>query len=615
MEKEQKIIIARLAISAVLFGFSFFSFLGWIGKLVVSLVSFLIIAYDVIWESIKGIFHGEIFDEKFLMLIASIGAFALQEYHEAVAVMLFYQLGEFLQDLAVDKSKDSIKKLMDIRPDYANQICDDEIKKVNPSGLNINDKIIVYAGEKIPIDGVVLDGCSSLDTSALTGESLPRDIEKDDKVLAGSVNLSSTITVLVTSKFEESSVSKIIELVENAEEKKAKSENFITKFAKIYTPVVVLLAVVLAILPPLAFSESWGTWIHRALSFLVISCPCALVISIPLTFFVGIGGASKKGILIKGANHIETLSKLNTVGFDKTGTLTKGNFKVSKIVALSGDEDKILKLCALAEHGQSHPIAESILAFANEKFKLNFNEVSNQTVLSGLGIKAEIKGKTIYAGNQKLMESINVEIPEIYEVGTIVFVASDKLLGYIVILDEIKETSLVALKKLKACGINQICMLTGDKNEVAESIASELAIDTCYAELLPEDKAKIIEDLKINPSNKVAFVGDGINDAPVLKTADLGISMGGLGSDIAIESADVVLMDDNPEKLADAITLSKKTMRIVKQNIIFTISFKLIMLVLGALGLTSMWMAIFADVGVSLLAILNSLRALKTKNR
>ncbi len=616
MEKEEKILITRLCIASVLFALSFFNFLGDIGKFVTSLVGFFIIGYDVIFKSLKGIIHGDIFDERFLMLVASIGAFAIKEYHEALAVMLFYQLGEFLQDLAVDRSKDSIKKLMDIRPNFANVMIDGETKKVNPSEVKPDDEIIVFAGEKIPLDGIIVSGTTSLDTAALTGESIPKDVSEGDSVLAGTINISGTITVKVTKCYAESSVSKIIEMVENAENKKAKSEKFITKFAKIYTPVVVGLAVLLAVLPPLAFSQPWLTWLHRALLFLVVSCPCALVISIPLTFFVGIGGASKKGILIKGANHIETLANLNAVGFDKTGTLTKGNFTASNVKAIGCKENELIKLCALAESGQSHPIAESIVNFAKQKMKLDEKLVSEQTVLPGLGVKAVIKNKTIYAGNFKLMESIGVEVPENNEIGTTVFVSEEsKFLGYIVISDEVRETSKSAIEKLKKLGINQTYMLTGDKDAVAKTIANSLKIDKYYSELLPEDKAKIIGELKTSKALKIAFVGDGINDAPVLKTADVGISMGKLGSDIAMETSDVTLMDDNPEKVAEAIKISKKTMRIVKENIIFSISFKLIMLVLGALGITTMWLAIFADVGVSLLAILNSLRALRIKNK
>lgn len=612
MEKEQKILIARLILTALLFALSFFNFLGELGKLIISLVGFLIIGYDVIFKALKNIIHGKIFDERFLMLIASIGAFAIKEFHEALAVMLFYQLGEFLQDLAVDKSKDSIKKLMDIRPDYANLIFNEEIKKVHPSEVLIGAQIVVYAGEKIPLDGVIVSGTTTLDTAVLTGESLPKDSKVGDTVLSGMINLSGTIYVKVLKSFSESSVSKIIELVENAENKKAKSENFITKFARIYTPIVVCLAILLCIIPPLCFGLAWNDWIHRALLFLVVSCPCALVISIPLSFFVGIGGASKKGILIKGANHIETLADVGVIGFDKTGTLTKGNFAVVKVKAIGCKEKELVKLCALAEIGQSHPIAESIVKYASGVMKIDEKQVLEQTSLAGLGIKAIINNKTIFVGNQKLMEKAGAEIVLNEDPGTTIFVSEgSKFLGYIVISDEIRESSKIAISKLKALGIKQTIMLTGDKDLVAENVASQVGIDKYFAELLPQDKAKIIEEIKATEKQKIAFVGDGINDAPVLKTADIGISMGKLGSDIAIESADIALMDDNVEKIADAIKLSRKTMKVVKENLIFTIGFKLVMLVLGALGIAPMWLAIFADVGVSLLAILNSLRALK----
>lgn len=617
MEKEQKIFIARFVISSILFALSFFNFLGSLGKLIVSLIGFFIISYDVIFKALINIFHGKVFDERFLMLIASVGAFAIKEYHEALAVMLFYQLGEFLQDLAVDKSKDSIKKLMDIRPEYANLFVDGIAKKLHPSEVDVDSQIVVYAGEKIPLDGIIVSGKTSLDTSALTGESLPKDAKTGDQVLSGMINLSETIIVLVSKPFSESAVSKIIELVENAESKKAKSENFITKFAKIYTPIVVCFAIILCLVPTLCFGQTWNTWIHRSLLFLVVSCPCALVISVPLSFFVGIGGASKKGILIKGASHIETLASLAVVGFDKTGTLTKGNFSVVKINAINCSEKELIKLCALAEIGQKHPIAESIVNFAKQSIKLNEKKVLSQTVLPGLGIKACIQNKTIFVGNLKLMEEAKVDATVATEIGTAVYVCSqEKFLGYIVIADEIKNESKNAIESLKNVGIKSIVMLTGDKDVVAENVANKLNIDKYFSELLPADKAKIIEELKLeNKPKKVAFVGDGINDAPVLKTADIGISMGKLGSDVAIESADVALMDDNPEKIADAIKLSKKTMRIVKQNIVFTILFKLVMLVLGAFGITSMWLAIFADVGVSLIAIVNALRALQNKNQ
>lgn len=608
-ECDPKIMITRLVVSAVIFACSFFGFFNGITQIVLSVVAFLIIGYDVIWSSIKGIFKGEFFDEKFLMLIASIGAFALKDYHEAVAVMLFYQLGEFLQDLAVDKSKDSIKKLLDIRPDYANIEKDGKVVKVDPKTLNIGDEIVVFAGEKIPVDGVIFEGETTLNTSAITGESLPLEAEPESAVLSGYINLTGTIKIKATKTFGESTVSKIIEMVENSEDKKAKAENFITKFARIYTPTVVVFAIILAVFPPLALGLEWATWIHRALLFLVVSCPCALVLSIPLSFFAGIGGASRDGILIKGANHIETLAKTNVVCFDKTGTLTNGNFVVTKIYAKDGDENKLLKLCATAEYGSTHPVAKSILEHAN--IKLEPSLIKNQTTLSGFGIKTETETCTIYAGNSKLMKNLNLSFDEATEIGTAVYVAKDnEYLGYIIVGDEIKDSSKSAINLLRESSNQKTVMLTGDKNSVAETVAKLLEIDEFHSELLPEDKAKLVENYQ-KDSNVVAFVGDGINDAPVLKMADIGISMGKIGSDVAIESADVVIMDDNPKKVYDAIKKSKTTMKLVKENIVFTITFKVVMLALSVFGLTSMWAAVFADVGVSLIAVLNALRALK----
>lgn len=608
-ECDPKIMIARLVVSAVIFACSFFGFFNGITQIVLSVVAFLIIGYDVIWSSIKGIFKGEFFDEKFLMLIASIGAFALKDYHEAVAVMLFYQLGEFLQDLAVDKSKDSIKKLLDIRPDYANIEKDGKVVKVDPKTLNIGDEIVVFAGEKIPVDGVIFEGETTLNTSAITGESLPLEAEPESQVLSGYINLTGTIKVKATKTFGESTVSKIIEMVENSEDKKAKAENFITKFARIYTPTVVVLAIILAVFPPLALGLEWATWIHRALLFLVVSCPCALVLSIPLSFFAGIGGASRDGILIKGANHIETLAKTNVVCFDKTGTLTNGNFVVTKIFAKDGDENKLLELCATAEYGSTHPVAKSILEHAN--IEIEPSSIKNQTTLSGFGIKTETETCTIYAGNSKLMKNLNLSFDEATEIGTAVYVAKDnEYLGYIIVGDEIKDSSKSAINLLRESSNQKTVMLTGDKNNVAETVAKLLEIDEFHSELLPEDKAKIVENYQ-KDSNIVAFVGDGINDAPVLKMADIGISMGKIGSDVAIELADVVIMDDNPKKVYDAIKKSKTTMKLVKENIVFTITFKVVMLALSVFGLTSMWAAVFADVGVSLIAVLNALRALK----
>lgn len=611
MEKEEKIIIARIAVSAVLFALSFIWAFGWIGKLILSIASFLVIGYDVIFESIKGIFKGEFFDEKFLMLVASIGAFILQEYHEAVAVMLFYQVGEFLQDLATENSKKSITKLMDLRPDYAMVLKDGEIIKVSPENVAIGETIVVSAGERIPLDGKIISGSSTLDCSALTGESLPQEVEVGSSVFSGSINLDSTLQIKVTKAFTESKIAKIIELVEKSEENKAKSEKFITKFAHVYTPTVVGFAAILAVVPSL-FTGAWSTWISRALLFLVVSCPCALVVSIPLSFFAGIGGASKRGILIKGANNIETLAKTNIVAFDKTGTLTKGCFEVTSIEPHGISEKELLETCALAESSSSHPIAASI----KEKFGKDIRIPKDLTItnLSGFGVKAKTKKDTIYVGNYKLLKSLNIEAAESTELGTIIYVVkNNKYLGHIVVSDVEKETSKIAIKKLNNLGIKKTVMLTGDKLEVAQKIAGSLNLTDFKAELLPEDKLTELNKLKDNQNSTVVFVGDGINDAPVLKSADVGIAMGTLGSDVAIESADVVLMDDNPEKIAEAIALSRKTHRLVKENIIFTISFKVLMLVLGAVGIATMWAAVFADVGVSLIAILNALRALSKK--
>ncbi len=612
MEKKEKFLIARMILSAVLFVLSFFDFLGSLGKLITLIVAFIIIAYDIFFELVIGIFKKEFESEKFLMLLASIGAFAINEAHEAVAVMLLYQLGEFLQDLAVEKSKSSIVKLMDIRPDFARLVKENDQEIVNPNKVNIGEIICVLAGEKIALDGIVVDGSSSLDTSALTGESLPKEVKTSDEVLSGSINLTSTIFVKVTKVYEESTVSKIIKLVEESENSKAKSENFIKKFAKIYTPVVVAMATILAVLPPLILGGDWLTWISRALMLLVISCPCALVISIPLSFFAGIGGASKNGILIKGANHIETLANAKTIAFDKTGTLTKGSFSVCAIHPNKIKDSELIKLAALAESESNHPIALSLKA--NYKKTTNSNQVKHTETLAGLGVKATINKDEVLVGNFKLMQKYNIACEKQTSNNAIVYVSkNNKFVGWIEIADTIKPTSTSAITSLKQLGINRLAILSGDKTENTQKVANELFINEYYAELLPEDKAKIFTQIKSETKGSTLFVGDGINDAPVLKLADAGIAMGALGSDVAIEAADVALMDDSPQKIADAIKISRKTMRLVKQNIIFTISFKILMLALGAFGIASMWLALFADVGVSLLAVLNSLRALKLK--
>jgi Cd2+/Zn2+-exporting ATPase len=611
MEKEEKIMLSRIIVTGVLFALSFFSFWSSIGKLIISIICYILIGYDVVFESIKGIFKGEFLDEKFLMMVASIGAFILGEYSEAVAVMLFYQLGEFLQDLATENSKKSITKLLDLRPEYAIVLRDGKEVKVSPEEVQIGEIIVVSSGERISLDGKIVLGNSNIDTSALTGESMPQEATVGDQVYSGSVNLNSTLQIEVTSLFENSKIAKIIELTKNSENNKAKSEKFITKFAKIYTPVVVGLAVLLAIIPSL-FTGNWTTWINRALTFLVVSCPCALVVSIPLSFFAGIGGASKHGILIKGANFIEILAKTKTIAFDKTGTLTKGNFEVTEIYPNEISEEELLEICATAESSSSHPIATSIKQKYGKEISAKNNMVL--TTLSGFGIKAEIEKDEIYVGNLKLMESIGITPTTESLTGTVVYVARNKkYLGAIVVSDTEKESSKTAIERLNSLGISKTVMLTGDKHETAEKIANNLGITEYFAELLPEDKLSKLNILKNEPNSTVAFVGDGINDSPVLKSADVGIAMGALGSDIAIESADVVLMDDNPEKIADAIEISRKTQRLVTENIVFTISFKVLMLILGAFGLATMWAAVFADVGVSLIAIVNALRAFKHK--
>jgi len=575
------------------------------------IVAFLALGVDIVWRAIKGMLSGEFFDENFLMSIATIGAFIIGEYSEAVAVMLFYQVGELFQELAVRSSKKSIAKLMDIRPDFANISKNGEIVKVSPDTVAIGELIIVKPGERIPLDGVVVDGESLLDTAALTGESVPRKAKIGDIVLSGSVNQSGVLTIRVTQTFGESTVSKIIDLVENATEKKAPTENFITKFAKVYTPIVVGLATLIAILPPLLFGEIWADWIHRGLIFLVISCPCALVISIPLGFFGGIGGAAKKGVLVKGSNYLEALNSLEALVFDKTGTLTKGVFKVTAIEPTNGyTREQLLGMAAQAESLSNHPIALSILReYGTEVDK---NKLSEYTEIAGHGISVKIDGKIILAGNTKLMIESGIDWVESTVVGTKVYISVDGIfVGSIVIADEIKEDSKLAISTLKAKGIKEIVMLTGDNKEIADAVASELGIEKVYSGLLPQDKVDKVKYLKSQTKGKLAFVGDGINDAPVLALSDIGIAMGGLGSDAAIEASDIVLMTDEPIKLAIAIEIAKFTKRIVWQNIIFALVVKVAFLGLGAFGIATMWEAVFADVGVALVAVLNALRVMR----
>ena len=586
----------------------------WLNK-GIFIISYLIVGIEVLKEAIENIFKGEVFDENFLMSIATIGAFAIGEFPEAVAVMLFYQIGELFQSYAVNQSRKSIASLMDIRPDYANVKRENEISKVNPEEVKIGETIVVKPGEKIPLDGKVVDGESLIDTSALTGESVPRKAKIGDEVLSGCINQNGLLEIKVTKEFGESTVSKILDLVENASSKKSKSENFITKFARYYTPAVVIIAVILAIVPPFIFHNATFTeWLYRALTFLVVSCPCALVISIPLGFFGGIGGASKMGILVKGSNYLEALSQTEIVVFDKTGTLTQGIFEVQKVEAIGMSKDEMLKLVAHAENYSNHPISQSLKkAYGKE---IDKNIISKIEEISGKGIIAKVENNDIIIGNNKLMDEKNIQYKKCNEIGTVLYVAiNNKFAGYILIADKVKEDAQKAIKDLKQNHIKKTVMLTGDKKEIGEKIAEKLNIDEVYTELLPDGKVEKVEELLKQKSEKgkLAFVGDGINDAPVLALSDIGIAMGGLGSDSAIEAADVVIMTDEPSKLINAIKISKKTMRIVKENIIFAIAVKVAVLILSAFGLSTMWEAVFADVGVSVIAIINSLRVLRIK--
>lgn len=581
-------------------------------QLVLYLISYIIVGGDVVLKAVKNIFRGQVFDENFLMCIATVGAFIIGEYPEGVAVMLFYQVGEVFQNYAVDQSRKSIVSLMDIRPDYANVKRGSELVKMDPDEVKIDDIIVIKAGERIPLDGVVIDGNSMIDTSALTGESVPRDLSVGSEVLSGCININGVLTVRVTKGYEESTVSKILDLVENASSKKSNSENFITKFARYYTPAVVIVAVILAVLPPLLIEgATFSDWVSRALTFLVISCPCALVISVPLSFFGGIGAASKSGVLVKGSNYLEALAETEMVVFDKTGTLTKGVFTVQEINAKGISKEKLLELTAYAENYSNHPISISLKQAYNKK--IDESEITDVEEISGHGVRAVVKGKTVYAGNTKLMKKIKVPYYKGEIVGTVVHVAvDDKYAGYIVIADEVKPDAAKAIRELKEADIRQTVMLTGDANSVGMKVAKELALDKAYTELLPAGKVEKVEELLSQKSEKgkLAFVGDGINDAPVLARADIGIAMGGLGSDAAIEAADIVIMTDEPSKIATAMKISKRTLRIVKQNIVFALSVKAIVLLMGAAGIATMWEAVFADVGVSVIAILNATRVL-----
>ena len=597
-------------------------------KFVAYMIPYFVIGWDILKKAFKGILNKQVFDENFLMAVATVGAIGVAiadntkgDYTEAIAVMLFYQIGELFQSYAVGKSRRNISDLMDIRPDYANVERDGKIETVNPDEVEIGSIIVVSAGEKIPIDGVIVEGTTSLDTAALTGESVPRNAKSGDEVISGCINLSGTVKIRTTKAFGESTVSKILDLVENSSSKKSKSEKFISKFARYYTPIVCYSALALAIIPPVGrliagYDALWSQWIYRALTFLVISCPCALVISIPLSFFAGIGGASKEGVLVKGSNYLETLSKTNCVVFDKTGTMTKGVFEVSEICP-QGDvsNDKLLEYAAFAECYSSHPISKSIQkAYAKD---IDKNTVTDVEEISGHGLTAKVNGVSVAAGNAKLMKKLGLEYSDCDKTGTVVHIAVDgKYAGYILISDTLKPTSVEAIAALKKMGIEKTVMLTGDSDKVAQAVAAQLGVDEVHSELLPADKVKQVETLlaQEGEKKKLAFVGDGINDAPVLSRADIGIAMGGLGSDAAIEAADIVLMDDDPLKISKAIKISKKCLRIVNQNIYFAIGIKVLCLLLGAVGIANMWVAIFADVGVMVIAVLNAIRALRVHN-
>lgn len=626
MNKKQRKMLFRIIIAAVfLVLLNFIPVTGTAGFLLY-LIPYLVVGYDILWKALKGIKNHQVFDENFLMAVATIGAIALalyeksSDYTEAIAVMLFYQIGEWFQSYAVGKSRRNISELMDIRPDYANIEKDGRLEKTDPDEVETGSVIVVQLGEKVPIDGIVEEGESSLNTSALTGESLPRDVEKGDEIISGCINMTGVLKIRTTKEFGESTVSKILDLVENASSRKSKSEDFISRFARIYTPAVCCAALALAFLPPLVrmlgmgTAAEWGTWIYRALTFLVISCPCALVISIPLSFFAGIGGAGNAGVLVKGSNYLETLSQTKIMVFDKTGTLTQGVFEVNGIHHSEMENEKLIEYAALAESASSHPISKSLQrAYGKE---IDRSRVSDIREISGNGIIAKVDGREIAIGNDKLMKHMGISFINCHSVGTILHMAVDhKYAGHIVISDVVKPHSKEAVQELKKAGIRKTVMLTGDAKKVAEQVAEDLGLDGVYSELLPADKVEKVEELMKNKpeKEKLAFVGDGMNDAPVLRRADIGIAMGAMGSDAAIEAADVVLMDDDPMQISKAIKISRKCLRIVYQNIVFAIGIKVICLVLGAVGIASMWLAIFADVGVMILAVLNAIRALFVK--
>ncbi|MGI5972707.1 MAG: heavy metal translocating P-type ATPase [Oscillospiraceae bacterium] len=618
MTPKQKKMLTRIAVSAVLFGAAegltrAVSLPGW-AVLTVFLVPYFVIGWDILWRAARNIAHGQVFDENFLMALATMGALAIGEYPESVFVMLFYQVGEFFQSWAVGRSRQSIAALMDIRPDYANLEENGSTRRVDPEDVTVGETIVIRPGERVPLDGVVLEGVSTLNTAALTGESLPRDIQPGDDVISGCVNLTGVLRVRTTKEFGDSTVAKILDLVENAGSRKARSEQFITRFARWYTPVVVGSAVLLAVLPPLITGGDWAKWLEQALIFLVISCPCALVISVPLTFFGGIGGASRQGVLVKGSNYLEALARTETVVFDKTGTLTRGVFNVTAIHPDECSEARLLELAALAESYSTHPIARSL----REAYGLDIEEgrVTGVEELAGRGVKAEVDGQPVYVGNDRLMEEVGASWHPCHHVGTTVHVAfRGEYLGHIVISDEVKPDAREAIAALKRAGIRRTVMLTGDAQTVGEAVGRELGLDEVHAQLLPADKVDRVERLlaEKSPKGTLAFVGDGINDAPVLSRSDVGIAMGALGSDAAIEAADVVLMDDKPSKIAAAISIARRTLSIARQNIIFALGVKAVFLIMGLFGVANLWEAVFADVGVSVLAILNATRALKSK--